>query len=164
MKRKTVLFIICVLIWCGLNWPINRKWLIIGLGVSTIIALGSGDIFIRRPHILIHFKRYFWLIYYLAFLSTQIIKANIYIIYCLCQPALSLHPGIVKVKTRIRSEMGLTVLANSITFSTGTCVVDIDNANGYIYVHWMDVKSQSIKPATELIVEKFEKILREVFD
>ena len=42
--------------------------------------------------------------------------------------------------------------------------VDIDRDNGVLYVHWIDVKEKDIESATRIIVARFEKILKKIFD
>jgi multicomponent Na+:H+ antiporter subunit E len=153
-----------MLIWLGLNWPVTDSWFLAGLAVSVIVAHVIGDIFTNRPHIVVNIKRYFWLAFYVVVLIIEGIRANIEVAYRVLHPDIPMKPGIVKVKTKIKSAIGLTLLANSITFSTGACAVDIDRHRGYIYVHCMDVESQNIKAATELIAAKFEKIIKKALE
>ena len=79
-------------------------------------------------------------------------------------PDLPMRPGIVKVRTNLKSDSGLTFLANTITLKPGTMTVDIDRENGFLYVHWVNVESQDIEKATKIIVEKFEKVLMRIFE
>ena len=66
----------------------------------------------------------------------------------------------------MKTDTALTFLANSITLTPGTLSVDIDRGNGILilYVHWIDVKAKDIESATSIVVERFEKILKRVFD
>jgi len=164
MKSKIILFVFCMLIWIGLSWPLNVAWLIAGICASSLATKISGDMFVHRPHIVMHGKRYLWIGYYLLILSGESIKANFDVVLRVLKPTIQTRSGIVKVKTKIKSEIGLTLLANSITFSKGTCTVEIDPGKGAIYVYWIDVDSQNIKTATEQIVSKFEKVLKNIFD
>jgi len=79
-------------------------------------------------------------------------------------PRLPINPGIVKVKTKLTTDTALTFLANSITLTPGTMSVDIDKDNGILYIHWIDVKTKDVESATKIIVERFEKILKKIFD
>lgn len=108
-------------------------------------------------------KRCVWFIYYILIFIWECLKANLDGAYRIVHPKLLINPGIVKVKTRLKSDLGLTFLANSLTLTPGTMVVDIDKDKGFLYVHWIDVKAQDIDKATELIVKKFEDILIKVF-
>jgi len=84
--------------------------------------------------------------------------------YRVINPRLPINPGIVKVKTNLKTETGLTFLANSITLTPGTLTVDIDRDAGVLYVHWIDVKAKDVEAATKIVVERFEKILRKIFE
>lgn len=108
-------------------------------------------------------SRILWLIYYLIVFLWECIKANLDGAYRLLHPDLLIKPGIVKVKTSLRSNIGLTLLANSITLKPGTMTVDIDKEGGFLYIHWVYVESEDIQKATELIITKFERILKRVF-
>jgi multicomponent Na+:H+ antiporter subunit E len=74
-----------------------------------------------------------------------------------------LNPGIVKVKTKLATNAGKTVLANSITLTPGTMTVDI-REEGHLYVHCIDVKETETEKATKKIADKFEKILLKIFE
>jgi multicomponent Na+:H+ antiporter subunit E len=77
---------------------------------------------------------------------------------------LPIHPGIVKVRTKLTTDTALTFLANSITLTPGTMSVDIDKDNGILYIHWIDVKTKDVESATRIIVDRFEKVLKKIFD
>ena len=70
--------------------------------------------------------------------------------------------GIVKVKTRLKSDMGKVFLANSITLTPGTFTVDLKNE--YLYIHWIYVKHRDMEKATQDIVSRFESFLIKIFD
>jgi len=50
-----------------------------------------------------------------------------------------IRPGIVKYRSGIQSDLGITLLANSITLTPGTLTVDIDEDNNDLYVHLLNV-------------------------
>ena len=74
-----------------------------------------------------------------------------------------IRPGIVKVKTKLKTAAGRTMLANSITLTPGTLTVDITD-DDHLYIHWINVKSDDIEQATHHIVAKFEGVLRRIFE
>ena len=80
-------------------------------------------------------------------------------------PDLPIRPGTVAVKVNLRSDIGLTFLANSITLTPGTTTVDIDKEKGILYIHWIYVKEDYGRDNRRLpVVERFEKILKRVFE
>lgn len=164
MKSRIVLFIIGFIMWCLFNWPVDLTHIILGIIVSLIITMITGDLFVQRPHLLLHWKRYLWFLYYIPLFLWECLKANIDVAYRVIHPKLLINPGIVKVKTTLKSDTGLTFLANTITLTPGTMSVDIDRENGFLYIHWINVQAQDIEKATQIIVEKFEKILKRIFE
>jgi multicomponent Na+:H+ antiporter subunit E len=104
------------------------------------------------------------LLYYLPIFIWECIKANFDVAYRVGHPDLPINPGIVKVKTSLKSDTGLTFLANSITLTPGTLSVDVDQEEGFLYVHWIDVKDKDIEKATKLIIGRFEPILKRIFE
>lgn len=163
-KSQIILFLLAILVWAFLTWPLDLQHLIIGILVCGFVSLITGDMFIKRPHYFIDPGRYLWFLYYIPLFIWECIKANIDVAYRVAHPDLPINPGIVKVKTTLKSDAGLTFLANSITLTPGTMSVDIDQENGYLYIHWIDVKSEDVEEATERIVRVFEDVLRRIFE
>ena len=107
--------------------------------------------------------KYFWLLYYIPIFIWECLKANLDGAFRVIHPDLPINPGIVKVRTTLKSDMGLMILANTLTLKPGTITVDVDKENGFMYIHWADVKSQDIDKATEMLIKHFEDILKRVF-
>ena len=165
MKSRIVLFILALLVWSLLNWVPDWQHLVIGIFIAAFIAFMTGDFFVQRPHVLKHPLRYWYFIaFYIPVFLWECLKANIDVAYRVLHPKLPINPGIVKVKTSLKSDTALTFLANSITLTPGTLSVDIDSDNGILYVHWIDVKTKDTDTATKIIAERFEKILKKIFD
>lgn len=165
IKKQITLFVIAFLVWCLLNWIPDWQHALVGIFVAAFVAFVTGDLFIQRPHILKHPKRYvYFIFYYLPVFLWEALKANIDVSYRVLHPKLPLNPGIVKVKTTLKSDTALTFLANSITLTPGTLTVDIDSEKSVLYIHWIDVKAKDVESATREIVERFEKILKHIFD
>ena len=163
-KSRIILFILALLVWLLLSWPAGWQHLLVGILVAGFVSFLTGDMFTKRPHVFKNPRRYFWFLYYIPVFIWECFKANLDVAYRIGHPDLPIHPGIVKVKTELKSETGLTFLANSITLTPGTMTVDIDQENGFLYIHWMNVKDKDMEKATEMIVKKFEKILKKIFE
>ena len=164
MKSKILLFLLGFIIWILLNWVPDTQHIVIGLFVSIFVAYIAGDLFVKRTHLFMHPARYLWFLYYVPVFIWECFKANIDVAYRVIHPNLPIRPGIVKVRTTLCSDTALTFLANSITLTPGTLTVDIDKENGILYIHWIDVKYEDIDRATGLIVERFERILKRIFE
>jgi multicomponent Na+:H+ antiporter subunit E len=90
-----------------------------------------------------------------------LIKSNLDVARRIISPKLPINPGIVKVKTKLKSPLGRAILANSITLTPGTLTVEMRDQ--YFYIHWIDVSVSDINASTEAIVSKFEKYLEVIF-
>ncbi len=164
MKSRTILFFLAILVWLGLTWPPDWQHISIGILVAIFVSFMTGDMFVKRPYFFTHARRYLWFFYYLPIFTWECVKANLDVAYRVGHPDLPINPGIVKVKTSLKSDTGLTFLANSITLTPGTLTVDVDQEEGVLYIHWIDVKDKDVEKATKLIVDKFEHILKRIFE
>jgi multicomponent Na+:H+ antiporter subunit E len=165
MVSRIILFILAFLTWCFLNWMPDWQHLVTGLFISAFVAFIAGDLFIRESQTLKHPHRWFYfLFWYVPVFLWECLKANIDVAYRVLHPKLPINPGIVKVRTKLRTDTGLTFLADSITLTPGTMSVDVDRDNGVLYVHWINVKDKDVEGATEIIVKRFEHILGKIFE
>ncbi len=113
----------------------------VGLGVasSAFVTWLSADFFppeavaFRRPRAVLAFCLYIpWLLW-------KMLAANLAMLRLVFHPRMYalLDPRKVQFRTKLRSRLGLTVLANSITLTPGTITVAIDK-RGYVTVHAID--------------------------
>lgn len=165
--KKGILIVLLYIAWIFLTWPFGKgfDWqvLVAGLFISILTGFIFGEGFTESPHKFFSIKRYFWAIAYIPVLIFWCIIANLDVAYRVLHPNLPIKPGIVKVKTKLKSKSGLTALANSITLTPGTMSIEVD-PDGYLYVHWIYVKTDDIEKATEIIVRRLEKILERIFE
>jgi multicomponent Na+:H+ antiporter subunit E len=161
MKRFVHFFIIYA-IWVLLTWSFTLQELLAGVVISLLAELLLGDIFPYEAVIVFHPRRFFWLFCYFWVFLWAMIRANFDVAYRVLNLYLPIKPGIVKVRTRLKSDMGRTFLANSITLTPGTMTVDL--IGDHLYIHWINVTSADIQKDTELIVGGFEKYLERIFE
>jgi multicomponent Na+:H+ antiporter subunit E len=164
MKIKIILFVFGFLTWILLSWSWDIEHALTGIIVGIVVSYVSRDVFEGDPRVFKRASRYLWFLYYVLLFIRECIKANIDGVFRVAHPSLPINPGIVKVKTTLRSDIALTLLSNSLTLKPGTMTVDIDKENGFLYVHWVDVKTQDVQQATELIIGKFEAVLKRIFE
>jgi len=132
--------------------------LALGGAISFFLALFFGDIFYVDYRNFFKIKHLFYIIYFIPVFIYYCLKANIDVAYRVLHPKMPISPGIVKIKTNLKRESSITMLANSITLTPGTLTVDV--IDGYMYVHWINVGAKDVKKATELISKKFEAIIK----
>ena len=160
--RYFTLFLIAFIFWMLLTFKIETPNIIVGLIVALITSLVFGKSFLRNSKKFFQPQRYFWIIVYLFIFIWECIKANIDVAYRVLHPDLPIKPGIVKVKTTLKTDIGKTFLANSITMTPGTITVDIIDDD--FYIHWIYVKSRDPEVYTNEILGRFEKHIRRIFE
>jgi multicomponent Na+:H+ antiporter subunit E len=164
MQIRILLFILSFFTWLLLRWSLDLQNILAGIAVAVFTSLMTSGVFQTKSGFFRKPWRYLWLLYYLPVFAWECFKANIDGAYRVIHPDIPLRPGIVKVRTTLKSDTGLTFLANTLTLVPGTMTVDIDKEAGFLYVHWSVVRSQEVDKATEFIVARFEKILRRIFE
>ncbi len=164
--KKVVVFILFLAVWLLLSWPVGDQvfWqsLVSGVVIALLTTFIFGDLPIESANKFLNPKRYFLFLVYVPYLFWQIIKANFDVAFRVIHPELPIKPGIVKVKTGLKTDIAKTFLANSITLTPGTLTVDIEGDT--LYIHWIWVDSKDVEGATKAIVSKFEGLLKGVFE
>ena len=161
--KRIVLIVYLFALWLLLTWNFHWQSLVTGGMASIGVGFVFGSLFVEHPQKIFQLKRWFWALLYIPVFTWEMAKANFDVAYrVLWLPKLKIKPGIVKVKTRLQSEMGKAFLANSITLTPGTFTIDIKDE--YLYIHCINVKHEKIDEATHDIIDRFEKLLIKIFD
>lgn len=145
-----------------LTFEITVSNLIVGAVASLITSLFFTGFFVKNVYKLLQPKRYFWFIIYLFVFVWECIKANVDVAYRVLHPAMPIRPGIVKVRTSLKSDLAKMLLANSITMTPGTITVDI--IGDYLYIHWIYIRSEDPEVYTEIITGAFEKYIKKIIE
>jgi multicomponent Na+:H+ antiporter subunit E len=161
--RRLIYFVLGFIVWMLLTWTTDTQVIIAGLIASAIVAILFHEILPKEHHLFISPIRLFWLLVYLPVFFYYVMKANLDVVYRALHPKMPIKPGIVKIKTELTTESSITALANSITLTPGTLTVDLTD-DGFLYVHWINVKSDDIEEATKHIACKFEWFLKKIFE
>jgi multicomponent Na+:H+ antiporter subunit E len=166
--RRVIYFVLAFIVWVLLTWPfidgkIDIQVVVAGLIASIIVAVLFHEILPKEHHIFISPVRLFWFLVYVPVFFYYVMKANLDVVYRALHPKMPIKPGIVKIQTTLKTESGITALANSITLTPGTLTVDLTD-DGFLYIHWINVKSDDIEQATKYIAQRFEWFLKKIFE
>jgi len=161
--RRLIYFVLGFIIWMLLTWSVDVQVVVAGLIASAVAAVLFHEILPKEHLVFISPIRLFWVLVYLPVFFYYVMKANLDVVYRALHPKMPIKPGIVKIKTNLKTESGITALANSITLTPGTLTVDLTD-DGFLYIHWINVKSDDIEQATKLIARRFEWFLQRIFE
>ena len=166
--RRLIYFVLAFIVWILTAWPfvdgrIDLQVVVAGAIASLLVAVLFHDILPKEHHVFISPIRVFWFLVYIPVFFYYVIRANLDVVYRALHPAMPIKPGIVKIKTNLKTDSAITALANSITLTPGTLTVDLTD-DGYLYVHWINVKSDDVEEATRSIAQRFEYFLQKIFE
>jgi len=173
--RRLIYFVLAFIVWVLLTWPfadgkIDFQVVIAGLIASAVVAVLFHEILPKEHLVFISPVRVFWFLVYAPVFFYYVMKANLDVVYRALHPKMPIKPGIVKIKTNLKTESGITALANSITLTPGTLTVDLTDDGDpasretFLYVHWINVKSDDVEEATKFIARRFEWFLKRIFE
>ncbi len=99
-------------------------------------------------------------LYVVVFLK-DIVVANVDVAYRVLAPGMPIQPEVMFLPLRVRTDMGVTTIANSITLTPGTVTLDHDPDENALYVHIVDGRhpEEVVEP-----IRKWEDYALELFD
>ncbi len=166
--RALSIFVVAVLsfiVYIVFSGSISPYDIVTGLVVSLVVAGALSTFTVSNPLKTLNPIRWAWLIAYaIYYFFVAEVRAHLDVMYRILHPRLPVKPGIVTVPYRVESGYAITAVANSITNTPGTVVVDIDSDGKKYYVHWINVQTTDPEQARKMISERFEYFAHRVFD
>ncbi len=154
--------LVLFVLWLLLTSSFDKYEVIVGAIFALLIALFTHERFTEKGLANLHPKKLFCMAAYFFYFFWEMIKANVDVAYRVVHPKMPIRPGIVHVKTKMKSDYGKMMVANSITLTPGTLTLEVLGEN--MLIHWIDVKTDDIEEASKLIPGKFEECLKEFIE
>ncbi len=164
MKRYLLFSISFGALWCGVHGIVDPNNFLFGmfLGFFVIVALKNlynfdeeisfSNILARIPS-----KIKFGMV-----LVIEILKANIILAKIVLSPKLNIKPGTIEYPLDVKSDTGITVIANTISLTPGTITLDVSEDRSMLYIHTINVEDPD--EMRENIKNKLEKYVVEAFE
>lgn len=109
----------------------------------------------RLGYALFYLLKYFTIIEY---------NAHMGVLKLILNPKARYSPAIVRVPYDVSNTYSIVFIANSITNTPGTVVIDIDEKRKYYYVHWIDATAIEDKEAKKSVSQEFEDYIKKIFE
>lgn len=90
----------------------------------------------------------------------ELFKSTFVVIGQVTRPQLNIRPGIFRVRTKLKSDWEITTLSYLITLTPGSVVMEVDPAQGIMYIHGMD--ADEFKGSILASKRNFEQAIKEV--
>ena len=122
-------------------------WSTAELVIGAVLAVAVGALlrnrFLGTDLRMLNPRRWFTFLVYLFPFFFAMAKANIDVAYRVITGRI--NPAIVKINPKLKNDLSVTILANSITLTPGTLSVDVDQKTNELYVHWINIKPEVLK-------------------
>lgn len=163
--RAIPVLLLAFIVYIVFTGAITTYDIVTGILVGVVVGVVTADIVVSNPLKVLDLRRWIYLLLYaLYYFFIAEVKSHIDVIRRILSPKMPINPGIVKIPVRVNSDYAITAVANSITNTPGTVVVELDENGKYFYVHWIDVKTIDEEEAYKEISYTFEKYASKVFD
>lgn len=141
-------FILYLLLTTGSGTDVLGLWsyieLVFGLLLSAIVGFIARTVFVKKNYRMLNPLRW---VYFLGYLIgpffIALTKANLDVAYRVITGRI--NPGIVRISPKLKTDLGITMLANSITLTPGTLSVDIDENTNDLFIHWINVDKKALE-------------------
>ena len=155
------LWLLLTFVWIA----ISSSLAIESVAAGTVISAAMAYVFARKFEIWrgIRFspQRLYHFILYTGVFLVELVRANINMMRYVYAPRVSINPGVVKVKTGLKSPIGRLALANSISLTPGSLVLDMSEEE--LTVHCLDMRTIDVNDPSRTIARPFEKHLEKSF-
>ena len=141
------------LLWLLLSGKFETFYVALGLLFSLVIAWHESRL-THAPAFAPPLLRYLW---YLPWLLSRIILANLHVARIILHPALPVDPKLCTHRTSLQDEAAVVLLGNSITLTPGTITVEASPRE--LLVHALDGAS-----ADDLTSGRLEQRIGRVFE
>jgi multicomponent Na+:H+ antiporter subunit E len=155
MIKIVITFILVYLFWILLTFSVAFDELLLGAAVSLLVTYISREfLFTKTRARALHPLRWANAIgYFIIFVWEEII-AHIDLGYRIITGRI--NPSIIKIKADLDTDIGRTMVANSITLTPGTLTVRVGGKN--LFVHWISYRKD------HNIGKLFERMATRVFE
>ena len=148
-------------LWFAANLSLAPEALATGALISAVLAYA----FTRKRSVWRDIRlspgRAYHFVLFVGVFLVELVRANINVMRYVFSPRIDIKPGIVRIKTKLKTPVGRLALANSIALTPGSLVVDIKDED--LFIHWLDVKTTDTDEATRAIAGAFEEHLGKTF-
>ena len=155
------LAVLLTFLWFAANSSSAPEALVTGALVSAVLAYA----FTRKRSVWCDIRlsprRVYHFVLFTGVFLVELVRANINVMRYVFSLRINIKPGIVRIKTKLKTPAGRLALANSIALTPGSLVIDIKDEE--LFVHWLDVKTTDTDEATRAIAGAFEQHLEKTF-
>lgn len=155
------LWLLLVFVWLAITSSFTAESVLAGVVLAAVLAFFFARRFDIWRDVRLSPKRLYHFILYTGLFLRDLVRANIAMMRYVYAPRIQIEPGIVTVKTRLTSPVGRLALANTVSLTPGSLVLDMSGDE--LTVHCLDLRGvdrdEVADGMTRGIEEQLEKCL-----
>ncbi len=149
---------VLVLVWLLLNNTLAPGHLLLGLLLGWLIPLFT----LRFWPETVHFRRPLTLLRFIGVVLLDIILANLTVARLILGKSDKLRPTFFLVPLDVKSELTISLLANTVSLTPGTVSVEVSPDRRFLRVHALDARDPAAIQSE--IKQRYEAPLQRVFE
>tara|TARA_B100000945_G_scaffold269827_1_gene230908 strand:+ start:274 stop:633 length:360 start_codon:yes stop_codon:yes gene_type:complete len=118
----------------------------------------SHDLLIRKGDVKLGLIRTTRVIRFFPWLLWQIVLANIDLTLRTLHPKLPINPILINLKNNLTTDLGMVIMANSITLTPGTVTIDVNKNEFLVHAISEKVAQSLISGEMQARVKRIEKL------
>jgi multicomponent Na+:H+ antiporter subunit E len=125
MTKKLLMNLLLMLVWVALTGSFVVGNFIFGFALSD----QPSQYFVRLINV----------IGFILYFLYELTKANLQVALDVLKPRFSMRPGIIKIPLHAKTDLEITLLANMISLTPGSLIIDVSDDKKVLYVHAIDI-------------------------
>ncbi|MBR7887744.1 Na+/H+ antiporter subunit E [Marinomonas sp. A79] len=144
-------------VWLLLNNSASAGHIVLALFFAVTIPWLVADMRDEHPKILKP-----WLaVRYILMVMKDIVTANVEVALLIIGPIKKLQPGFVAIPINIDSDLGITILASTVSLTPGTVSAEVSKDKAWLYIHALHLDNEAELIAS--VKERYEAPIKEIF-
>lgn len=159
MKSYRFYALLMAFSWLLIRGSFNIQSFVVGLIISYPITFSFRRFYGEDIRLLSLLRARYMLLYVLSF-GKDLFLSNLDVAYRVIHPSMPAEEGIVEYSLDLNDSAAIAVLANSITLTPGTLVMDHVEEDGCLLIHCLNMESED-----EVVesIEQWENLLKKAF-
>ncbi|BFM49807.1 Na+/H+ antiporter subunit E [Marinomonas sp. THO17] len=149
--------VLLFVVWLLLNNSMSAGHIVLALFFAIGIPLLINSMHDQHPKILKPWKA----IGYVLMVMKDIVVANVEVALWIIGPVKKLKPGFVAIPIKIESDLGITILASTVSLTPGTVSAEVSQDKQWLYVHALHVESE--QDLIDSVKQRYEMPIKEIF-
>lgn len=143
-------------VWLLMNNSISPGQIVLGWFFAITIPLLVNGMRDEHPKL----KKPWLAVRYFAMVLKDIFVANIQVAALVLGPLRKLQPGFVAVPIDLSSDVGITVLASTVSLTPGTVSVEVSEDKQWLYVHALHLENE--QDLINEIQQRYQRPIKEI--